>query len=139
MVTPGCCAAVRGAGAHPATQTIATVGAVGAGIDADPSGIVTVLPEFTFDAETTGQAESTGLITSGIWCDAFVQSTDLEALAFEAAVAVRTDRIIVDQAIAIVVHTIANFFSCFHAVATCAANPLINETVTIIIVPITYL
>ena len=54
MVTPGRCAAVRGTGAHPATQTIATVGAVGTGIDADPSGIVTVLPEFTFDAETTG-------------------------------------------------------------------------------------
>ena len=44
MLTPGRCAAVRGAGAHPATQAIATVGTVGAGIDADPCGIVTILP-----------------------------------------------------------------------------------------------
>ena len=72
MVAPGCCAAIRGAGAHPATQTVAAVGTVGAGVYTDPSGIVTVLPEFTFDAETTGQAEPTGFIASGIRGDTFV-------------------------------------------------------------------
>ena len=68
-------------------------------------------------------AKPTCFITSGIWCNAFVESADFEAFAFKAAITIWTDSLIVDQAIAIVIHAITNFFSCFGAIAITPRTP----------------